>query len=405
MTRIRLACLSTHPIQYQAPLFRRIAREPDIDLTVLFCGDFSLRPHFDPGFGVTMEWDIPLLEGYRSEVLPTWKDWPHAPSFWQPFNKGLFRRLRQGRFDCLLIHGYNRFFHWQAVVIARLLNIRVLIRDEPTLISARRSPAKRAVKQAFFAGLNALVDGFLAIGTLNAAYYRAHGIPAHKIIPMPYTVDNHFFQGAPRQSPDELRCDLNIPDGAPIILYVSKLQRRKHPEHLLDAFRRLSTGMARTPYLVFVGEGERRSAVERLAADLETVRFVGFKGQQELPAYYGLCDVFVLPSVHETWGLVINEAMNLGKAIIASDQVGSAADLVRDGENGFIFPAGDIDALTDALRRTIEDPDRCAQMGRRSLEIINGWDFEADMRGLRTALRLGAAPPAPPTAQSVLERR
>ena len=239
-----------------------------------------------------------------------------------------------------------------------------------------------------FTGYERLIDRFLAIGTRNAAYWRALGVPERKIVLMPYAVDNDFFAARRDADVSELRRSLDIPDGAPVILYASKMQARKYPDHLLEAFRRLPSGMARTPYLVFVGDGEMRGEIERRSAGMDNVRILGFKGQQELPAYYRLCDVFVLPSVRETWGLVVNEAMNLGKAIIVSDQVGCGADLVRDGENGYVFPAGDIDALSRALHAVVADHDRAARMGRRSLEIIGGWDFEADVRGLRRAIGL-----------------
>lgn len=388
MPPVRIAFLTTHPIQYQAPLFRRLEREPGIELKVFFCSDYSVRQFFDSGFNARIEWDVPLLDGYDSEVLPARRDWPRAPTFWQPANTGLYRRLKDGRFDWVIIHPYHRLFSYQAAILGRLAGARVAIRDEPTAISSVRSPLKRAAKSAFFAGYSRLIDRFLAIGTLNAAYWRALGVPDHKIAVMPYAVDNAFFAAHRDADVSQLRRSLDIPDGAPVILYASKLQARKYPDHLLEAFRRLPSGIARTPYLVFVGDGEMKEEIERRSAGMDTVRVLGFKGQQELPAYYRLCDVFILPSVRETWGLVVNEAMNLGKAIVVSDQVGCGADLVRNGENGYVFPAGDIDALSRALHDIVADPGRAARMGQRSLEIIGCWDFEADVQGLRRAIGL-----------------
>ncbi|WP_431860969.1 glycosyltransferase family 4 protein [Azospirillum sp.] len=388
MPPTRIAVLATHPIQYQAPLFRRLAQEPDIALKVFFCSDFSTRAFFDTEFATTVEWDVPLLEGYDSEVLPAWRPWPHPQTFWRPFNRGLSRRLKQGGFDWLLILNYHRFISYQAAVAARALGVRVAVRDEPTATSAARGPLKQALKRAFFAAYAPLVDRFLAIGTLNAAYWRMLGVPERKLGFMPYAVDNTFFRARNGGGTAELRRSLGIPEGAPIILYASKMHPRKHPEHLLEAFRRLP-GMSRVPHLIFIGDGEMRAELEQRAAGMDTVRFLGFRGQRELQSWYALCDVFVLPSVRETWGLVVNEVMNLGKAVIVSDQVGSGADLVHDGDNGFIYPAGDIDALARTLHETLADPERAPRMGRRSLEIVGGWDFEADVRGLRRALGLG----------------
>jgi glycosyltransferase involved in cell wall biosynthesis len=174
-----------------------------------------------------------------------------------------------------------------------------------------------------------------------------------------------------------------------VILFAGKLQQRKRPHDLLAAYARL-TG-ARDPYLVFVGDGEMTDALAAQAAGLG-VRFAGFRNQSELPRFYDLCDVFVLPSRHEPWGLVINEAMCAGRAVVASDEVGATADLVRDGENGFIFPAGDVGALAAALTAVLADANTAARMGARSREIIARWSFAEDITGLKDALAaVGAA--------------
>ena len=151
MAEIRLAYLVTHPIQYQAPLLRRLAREPGVDLTVFFCSDFTARQFLDPTFGRVIEWDVPLLEGYRYEVLPALGGRARL-SFFRPFSYGLAKRLREGGFQVLWIHGYNRWFHWLAMWSAKRLGLKVLIRDEATLISAPRNFGKRLLKQGFFCG-------------------------------------------------------------------------------------------------------------------------------------------------------------------------------------------------------------------------------------------------------------
>jgi glycosyltransferase involved in cell wall biosynthesis len=140
------------------------------------------------------------------------------------------------------------------------------------------------------------------------------------------------------------------------------------------------------PYLVIVGDGEERVALERQAAGLEGVRFCGFRNQSELPRFFDMATVFVLPSRHEPWGLIVNEVMNAGRAVVVSDEVGCQPDLVQDGVEGCVFPAGDVAALTDALRRVLATPETATAMGQRALEKIETWDFEADVRGLRRAI-------------------
>lgn len=395
---VRLAYLVSHPIQYQAPLLRRIAQEPDIDLTVFFGSDFSVRGYKDEGFGVGVKWDIPLLDGYHYEFLPAVRDNATA-GIASPLNYGIFRRLRgengQPAFDALWVHGYSTINALHGMIAAKSLGIPVLLRAEPWLGDRQRSGPKLAAKQLFFRMLRRLVDGVLPIGTLNAAYWRHYLGEDFPLSPMPYAVDNEYFQKRSREARagrEQLLAELNLDATRPVILFASKLQSRKRCEDLLEAYLRLSPGLGSEPhpYLVIVGDGEERANLERKAAAsrFSSIRFCGFQNQSELPRYFDIASVFVLPSRHEPWGLIVNEVMNAGRAAIISDEVGCGTDLITDGVEGCIFPAGNVEALTNALRRVLATPDTAAEMGQRGLERIRTWGFEEDIRGLRSAIAL-----------------
>jgi glycosyltransferase involved in cell wall biosynthesis len=391
-SKIRLAYLVTHPIQYQAPLLRRIAAEPGIDLTVFFCSDFSLKSYLDPCFGKVIAWDVPLTGGYRHEILPALGRQDRL-SFWRPFNYGLARRLSKANFDVLWVHGYNRWFHWFAMAWAKLRGLKVLVRDEATLISASRHGLKRLAKRLFFFILRTLGDGFLAIGTLNAEYYQSYGIAPERIFRVPYAVDNRFFRDKAKEGYRErehLRQELGLEAGRPVILYASKLSQVKRGADLLEAYLKMSPDPDREPhpYLLFIGDGDQRQILEARASTVNwsSIKFLGFKNQTELPKYYDLCDVLVLPSVFEPWGLVINEVMNAGRAVVVSDQVGCGPDLVKPGENGYVFKTGDIEGLRQALTNIVSDPQKCQALGQKSLEIIDNWGIEEDVTGLNQAL-------------------
>jgi hypothetical protein len=212
---MRIAYLVTHPIQYQAPLLQRIAAEPGIQLKVFFASDVSLRKFVDVGFQRPIEWDLPLLDGYDYEVLPSFRYDDHV-SFWQPISRGLASRLRAGGFDAIWIHGYMRWHHWVAMITAKRLGLKVLLRDEATQISTMRSKLRQKLKKLFFNGLRQIVDRYLAIGSLNAAYYRQHDVPAGRIFMMPYAVDNAFFQAQAAASAvrrESLRDELGLAAG------------------------------------------------------------------------------------------------------------------------------------------------------------------------------------------------
>jgi glycosyltransferase involved in cell wall biosynthesis len=392
-SKVRVAYLLTHPVQYQAPLLRQLAAEPDIDLTVFFCSDFSLHKFYDQEFNKEIAWDIPLVAGYRYEVLPAMGGKGQI-TFWRPFNYGLSRRLREGGFDVLWVHGYARWFNWVSILLAKARGLKVFIRDDATLISLPRTIIKKALKKVFFAILKSFCDGFLAVGSKNREYYGYYGVKYDKIFLVPWAVDNAFFQAKAQEAAatlDELRTSLGLEKGRPIILFAGKLSARKRVGDLLEAYLQLSPDQKTEPfpYLLFIGEGEQRQALENRARETgwDSIKFLGFKNQTELPAYFNLCQVFVLPSVHEPWGLVVNEVMNAGRAVIVSDQAGCGPDLVRPGENGFIFPAGDIASLAEALKKVLENPEKCRRMGQESLKIIERWGFEEDIQGLNQALR------------------
>ncbi|MGC1677684.1 MAG: glycosyltransferase family 4 protein, partial [Candidatus Binataceae bacterium] len=364
----RIACMVTHPIQYQAPMFRHLAASPEIDLTVFFLSDISMREYRDAGFGVTLKWDVPLLEGYRSEFLPALGAIDQI-SFWRPFTVAIRRRLRAGRFDALWIHGYAHQAMLRAVAAARSLGIKVLMRGESHYGSESRSILTRMLKRRALPALLRRVDACLPIGARNREYYLGHGVPESKLFAMPYAVDNEFFRaGAEAARPDreQLRREMALAPGRPIVLFASKLQPRKRAGDLLEACAALHSPPR--PYLLIVGDGEERAALEARAHALGldgAVRFLGFRNQTELPRLYDLCDVFVLPSGAEPWGLVLNEVMNAAKPVIASDAVGAASDLVIEGNNGFVYPVGDIAALTRAIERITSSPEHAAAMGAK----------------------------------------
>jgi glycosyltransferase involved in cell wall biosynthesis len=388
--KYRLAYLASHPIQYQAPLLRRLAANSEIDLTALFMSNLSVGLFQAPGFDIALKWDVPLLEGYRYVFLPSIgrKD---RLSFWRPWVYGLRHHLNG--FHALWIHGYAHQASLRAIAAARSLGIKVLARGEANSRHASSYGPWGRLWHRVIPRVFGLIDGFLAIGTLNRRYYLERGVASDRIFMMPYAVDNEFFSRHAQEasvSRDQFRSQLGLVPGRPVILYASKLQFHKRPHDLLEAYVRMSPDGVREPfpYLLFVGDGPSRAELEARARSYSwtSVKFLGFRNQTELPRFYDLCDVFVLPSAHEPWGLVVNEVMNARKAVIVSDRVAAGSDLVTEGENGFIVPVGDIFALADRLAQITAQPELAASMGQASRRRIVNWDFRADEEGLLQAL-------------------
>jgi glycosyltransferase involved in cell wall biosynthesis len=384
----RVAFLTSHPIQYQAPLFRALAAHPELDLTVLFCSDWGVTPYRDEGFGHQVQWDVPLLDGYAHEFLPNRARKPGVEGFWSQVNPSVVGRVRQGGWDALIVHGWARATNLMAIRAALAARVPVILRGENNLlpaVSPWKARARRAALPRFFRRASA----FLAIGRHNAGFYRAYGVPEDRIFLAPYAVDNDFFLAraeALAAEKAELKRALGIDPALPVVLFSGKLTAVKRPADLLRAFE---VAASRHPAaLVFLGDGALRADLEAYvkALAVPNVVFAGFRNQSELPRVFGAADVFVLPSGFERWGLVVNEAMCFGLPVIASDQVGAAGDLVAEGENGFVYPAGDVDRLGRALERLLGDAELRARMGAASRERIRGWGIPQDVEGVRAAL-------------------
>lgn len=360
----RLLYLVSHPIQYQAPLLRRIAAEPGITLRVIFGDASGVVSHHEPDFGIDVGWDVPLVEGYDSAGLST---------------VDLVREIAGA--EAVWIHGWQHRWQRQALALAARQNVPVLMRGE-NWIGAMPDPPGPAgwLKRVWRERLFRRCRAFLAIGSRNRDYYRDHRVPVGRLFSMPYAVDNRFFaERATAAMPHRaaLRRELGLPVTGRILLFAGKLMSRKRPDLLLEAWR--SANWDERPALVFVGDGEMRKALQSRATGAV---FVGFRNQSALPALYDLADLVVVPSEREPWGLVVNEAMACGTAVIASDEVGAAHDLIG-ADCGAVFRAGDRDELASTLVACLP---RAAELGDAARCRIATWDFEADVAGLRDAL-------------------
>ena len=383
--KIRLAHLVSYPIHYQAPLYRELARRPEIDLTVYFYSDASVRGYQDREFGREVRWDTPLLDGYRSRFLPSSVRSAEQGPYGLGPHWDVLREVLTDGYEAVWLHGYAHANAWLGSLGGALSGKRVLIREEQTLLHDR--PAHKAVlKEVALRALFAQVYG-LYIGEQNRRYFLRYGMPETRLFPARYCVDNAYFRRraeelAPRR--DELRARFGIEDDVPVILFAAKLIPKKAPLVLVEAFRRLRE---RVPCaLLLVGEGELRPEVEAAAGP--DVHLAGFLNQSELPEAYAAADIFCLPSVlHETWGLVVNEALNFGLPVVVSDKVGCAADLVRPGRNGYVVPAGDPAALAGALEELVRDESLRRELGGRGRELVSEYSIEACADGIEAALR------------------
>ena len=386
----RLAILNTHPIQYFAPLYRRLAQEPDIDLTVYFCSRQGSEEYLDAGFGERIKWDTSLLDGYQHKFLNNLRAKDQVRGFWSLINPQIISELRLNAYDAFWVNGHNHASYLIGIGASKFLRIPVFMRCE-THLELHRSGLKRAIRKPLMRILyNHLCNACLPIGTLNRNFYLFHGVKENRLFSVPYTVNNEYFFSAASEcnAKTELRQDLGLPADRPLILFASKLIPRKRPMDLLRAYHRLCD-LGVESGVVVVGSGEEEPSLKDYVQEhrLPHVYFFGFRNQSELPKFYSIADVFVFPSENEPWGLVLNEVMCAGLPVVVSTGVGAARDLVRHGQNGFVYETGDIEALTDYLLSiVVTEPELRKQMGQASREIVASWNNEHCVDGLKKAL-------------------
>lgn len=393
----KLAILTSHPNQYMASLFRKLAQNPEIDLTVYFCWDSGVnKAAYDSGFGKEIKWDVPMLEGYNYKLLPNFSLKPSS-KFFGHFNPSITKELFNNNYDALWAHGYNSLTNWLAFFSAWINRTPIFLRGESHLLN-QRPYWKKAIKSVLLKILFKNISGFLAIGAANREYYKYYKVPDKKIFNVPYVVDDGFFNKESKKWKTyniEIRKDLGIAQGNIILLYLGKIFGGKGPGafDLLKAYNKLKNlqteKLKNEITLIFVGDGKEKPILENYVnkQNIKNVIFTGFKNQTEIPKYYSAADVFILPSHSEQWGLGVNESMYFNTAVIASNKVGSAYDLVHHGKNGYIFPAGNVDALSNALKNVINNRKLLQSMKIESRKIIQKWDLNACVYGTLSALK------------------
>jgi len=374
--RTRLAILATHPIQYYAPWFRQLATV--FDLEVLYMHRQDASGQSSAGFGVSFDWDVPLLDGYRYRWLANISRKPGLQTFGGCDTPELYDLIRTARYDVLLVLGWNKKSFIQGIRAAWHDRIPVLARGDSQL-TTERFVLKRAIKFVPYNWFLPRIDAHLYVGQRNREYLKHYGVRNEQLFFCPHFVDNEFFAtrtASLRDSRFEIRDSWKIPRDAFVPLFVGKFIPRKRP---LDLVKAAQSAIRSQPelklHLLLVGSGQlgdelrvncnvafdaepnrksdindQKSERATLASEVRPVAsFAGFLNQTEIPKAYVAADVLVLPSEYETWGLVVNEATACGIPAIVSDAAGCAPDLIETNVTGWTFPMSDVRALAQRI--------------------------------------------------------
>jgi len=359
---------------YTKPVFEKLASLHDILFLFFTKGDdrFWLAEH-----GVKHgSFPHKYLRGYR--VLGT------------VFSLQLVRELLVGRYDICIKCVNGKFAVAAAFGIAKL-------RGKPfVLYTGIWAPVRTGLHRFTAPLLHALYrncDAIVVYGTHVRRALQAVGVGTEKIFVAPHAVDNSAYnRDVAIEEIVALRQAFGIEPNNRIVLYVGRFDPIKGLDYLLEAMSRLRGLNA---VLVLAGTGESRDLLEQQAQDLgieSRVRFTGYVSPEQTVVWYAAATVAVLPSItmnsgRELWGLVVNEAMNQGTPVIATEAVGAAAgELLADQVNGRVVRERDSQALAAAIEQIVADPEARERMSRNARRIIAAWNQERMAEGFTEAI-------------------
>jgi UDP-GlcNAc:undecaprenyl-phosphate GlcNAc-1-phosphate transferase len=369
--RPRIAFLTPLPTPYRQPLLERLAAHDSMDLVVYYLAESE----------ADRAWDVSVPENEHFRVLPGEATASGGrKTFFNHWNPGLSGELDRGDYDAIVVPGYAMRSSQAAILWARRRRKPYVIHSESHFRDERRALIRRVTKAV---GLRPVISGAaacLATGTLSREYLCRYGARPERVFYFPNTPDVEWFaehsdELRPRRA--ELRAKWGLPD-APTVLFAGRLIQVKGVDVLLRAFAELRKRLGEAS-LAIVGDGPEKSRLEGLARELgvaDGVHFIPFQQRDALVELYACVDVFCLPSRHEPWGVVVNEAAACGLPLVVSDRVGAAPDLVKEGRNGRVVPAEDASALAEALLEMLKPSADRDEMARVSREAARAWGYD-----------------------------
>ncbi|WP_293312281.1 glycosyltransferase family 4 protein [Pedobacter sp. UBA5917] len=374
----KLAVIITHPIQYFTPVFKELAQQCNLHVFYTW-GKAAQGEKFDHDFQKEIAWDIPLLDGYPYTFLKNTAKEPGSHHFFGIQNPDIVAVIKTFNPQAILIYGWAYQSHLKVLRYFRG-KIPLWFRGDSTLLDVMPF-WKRTLRKIYLTLIYKMVDKAFYVGSAGKAYFLSYGLNENQLVFSPHAVDNRRFAENRSDEANSLRQTFGIGSEDILILFAGKFEPRKNPLLLLNAF--IETA-AQNTHLLFVGNGILESGMKAVIDNIRSensskqivdqIHFIDFQNQSKMPVCYQACDVFCLPSNSETWGLSINEAMAAGKAVMASEQVGCAPDLIKNNENGYIFK--NQAELKVLIKQVAGNRKLLAEMGKASSQIIKNWSIK-----------------------------
>lgn len=376
----KLAIITTHPIQYQIPLFKKL-KKFNIKPVVFFASKHGYKSELDHEFSQKIKWNVNsnILSGYKKFFS---KNQKYKINDIRLSFKGLEKLLLKENIHYVLVLGWNNFHYLKSIFLSLKNKIKIILRVETNLFSTKNN-IKRFLKKLIFKYFFSLFSNFLYIGKLNKKFYLYHGVSKKKLLPAPYFVDNEFFNL--RTSKIKIKKKLNI-NSKKVVLFVGKLILRKNPLE----FIKLAELYKKNKDIKFlmIGSGELENECKKYLKknNLKNVTLLGFVNQKKIREYYWVSDLLIVPSHYETWGLNINEAFASHTVVICSENCGAAEDLIDEGHTGFKYKVGDLKMLKKKVDYILSNPVKLKKIISKIKKKIKNYNIDQTLISISKVL-------------------
>jgi glycosyltransferase involved in cell wall biosynthesis len=350
---MKLAIVTTHPIQYYAPLFRLLADANNLEVKVFYTWSQTKKMVIDKTFGRSIKWDIPLLDGYNFEFVKNISKRPGSNSWTGIDNPKLIAKIENFEPNAILVYGWNMKSHFKVLRHFKG-KIPVWFRGDSTLLDETPN-FKTVLRRLVLKQVYRYVDKAFYVGEANKAYFLKHGLSQDQLVYAPHAVNNaHFFDDNEKQyelKAAQWKTALGIPKAQITVVFAGKFESKKQPGLLIDAVLHANQKRSDPLTLLMIGNGPLEDQLKTKAEGEAHVIFLPFQNQSKMPLVYRMASVFCLPSKGpgETWGLAVNEAMASSRPVIVTNKVGCARDMLVEGYNGFSFEHSSVKALEAIL--------------------------------------------------------
>lgn len=372
----KLAIITTHPIQYNAPWFAMLAKANTVQLKVFYTWSQKEKDNYDPDFKQNIAWDIPLLSGYDYTFVKNTSKNPGAHHYKGITCPSLIKAVEDWKPTHILVFGWNykahfktmRHFKGRLPVLFRgdstlldyeVKSIKSLVASikknnyNSSILSQLKAYGKYKLRKAFLSYICRHIDTALYVGQNNKAYFTEHGLKKEQLVFVPHAIDNdRFLDNDEKQYGAKAKLwktELGIKEEDMVLLYAGKFEPRKNLLFFLNTFNEICLSSNKKLKLILLGNGPLENEVLRLAKqNKENIICLPFQNQSMMPIVYRLSNFYCLPSQSETWGLAINEALACGRPVLVSDKVGCAVDMVN-AKTGLIFKSNCNESLGESL--------------------------------------------------------